>query len=167
MIIEVANSSQQHPNIRGVDLNWAGGTGSDRSSIYGGEIVLENFTFQGDTSLTGSTGVYLNAHRCNITTKITGQDGREGETGVHVTAGRQGGEYHIDASGGGFGDANDEVVYFAATDMTGMLWYITYDPGEIPLRINSSWSSSNKIYYRTSIAQAWTELTAGTAFNWP
>jgi hypothetical protein len=168
--IFVANSSTQHPGIIGCDLHWDG----SRAVMTDCEVRFPDYTFSGDTGVTGSTGVYMQQHNARIeNVQLTGSP-KAGETGVRVlndlngiyvsvSSAGNGSNFNDDAGGG----VNDELVLFDSdpdTNMTSGIVEIVYETGEVPVRIGSNWTSNLTIRFRQNTTDAWTELTPGTAY---
>jgi hypothetical protein len=168
--IFVANSSTQHPGIIGCDLHWEG----SRAVMTDCEVRFPNYTFPGDTSLTGSTGVFVQQHDARLKNiQLTGS-AQNGEIGVRVVDDRNSIYIDVDTSGNGasqglgFAGSNDRIVKFDAdANMDGIttsgVVYVTYEFGETPIEIPTGWTSALKIYKRLNTSSAWTELTTGTA----
>jgi hypothetical protein len=92
-----------------------------------------------------------------------------GEIGVRVAANRDGGDFLIDARGGGFDESDDRVVKFDAPGMSqqhnqGQNWYILHNPNDTPVEISAGWGATLKIFTRSTSAGVWTELTTGNAY---
>jgi hypothetical protein len=135
------------------------------------DIEVGAHTFEGDEDLDGSTGVLLNADHVIISNlKIQGSN-TDDEIGVRVLPDHFGGDFFIDARGGGFNETNDVVVKFEDPGMgqdpnQGQVWYIVYDAdeNEHPLEISSNWNASLRIFIRKTTEADWTEIPTGTAY---
>jgi hypothetical protein len=176
--ILVADTSDQHQgemnsgiqSIVGLHLTNA----AILSLVSDCDIEVGAYTFEQspgvpDTDLTGSTGVFVEANNVIIDNlKITGDASGanvEDEIGVRVGAGKNGGDFFIDARGGGFNDGEDCVVRFDDADnCTGMVWYILYATGDRPVQIPSGWGPTLKIFKRSDLESDWTQLTTGQAY---
>jgi hypothetical protein len=172
--ILVANTSDEHPgeinldlkSIVGLHLTWR----ANLSLVSDCDVEVGAFTFgqntpNPDTNLRGSTGVLVEAHNVVIDNlKIIGNPDVSSEIGVRVAPTRTGGDFFIDARGGGFDDSGDRVVKFDANDCTGQVWYILHKAGDIPVEIPADWAPSLKIFTRSNLESDWTPLSSGVAY---
>jgi hypothetical protein len=169
--IVVANTSDEHPGENNSGITSIVGLHSTGilSHISDCDIEVGAFTFSGDTNLTGSTGVIVAAGNITIDNlKIIGSD-RTDELGIRVAPNLYGGDFLIDARGGGFDDTDDRVVKFDSPGMgqihgAGQVWYILYREGDEPVEISSNWGSGLKIFKRSLVQSEWTQLTTGQAY---
>jgi hypothetical protein len=134
------------------------------------EIEVSGYATPGDTNLTGSVGIIVAAHDTILDNiKIRGDasvagTSVAGDTGVRVLASRTGVRMNIDATGGGFNDAGDEVVLFDDADAcAGVECYVTYAVGDTPYTIPSGWPATVRLFKRTADETTWTEIATGTA----
>jgi hypothetical protein len=138
------------------------------------EVEFPNYTFDGDTGITGSTGVYVQQHNARIENlQLTGSP-QAGETGVRILNDRNGIYVFVTSAGNGSnfdddagGGVDDELVLFdpdSGTNTTSGIVYVVHESGEDPVRIDDSWTSALKIYTRLNTSSSWTELTPGTAY---
>jgi hypothetical protein len=175
----VANTSDEHPgeinldlkSIVGLHLTWR----ANLSLVSDCDVEVGAFTFgQGtpnpDTNLRGSTGVLVEAHNVVIDNlKIHGNPGISNEIGVRIATDRNGGDFLIDARGGGFSQSGDCVVQFdtpgtGQEHCEGQVWYILYSDGDTPVRISPGWGPTLKIFTRSNLESDWTPLTTGKAY---
>jgi hypothetical protein len=170
--IFVANSSDQNPAIIGCDLHFSG----SRAVMADCELAFPNYTINSMTAtgVTGSTGVYVQQHNARIENlQLTGS-AQAGETGVRILNDRNGIYVFVTSAGNGSnfnddagGGVNDELVRFdtdADTNTTSGIVYVVYESGEVPVRIDNTWTSALKIYTRLNTSSTWTQLTPGTAY---
>jgi hypothetical protein len=178
--ILVANTSDQHEGEMNSGIESIVGlhiTGNAFLSLISDcDIEVGAFTFKqadgsDDTGLEGSTGILLDANNVTIDNlKIIGNIDISGEIGIRVLPHRTGGEFFIDARGGGFRTATgDRVVKFDAPGMgqnhcTGQVWYILHDGLDTPVEISANWGSNLQIFTRSSTAGEWIRLTTGVAY---
>jgi hypothetical protein len=179
--ILVQNTSDEHPGLNNSGITSIVGLHltnyATQSLVTDCDVEVGAYTFgegteNEDTNLRGSTGVLIEANNVTIDNlKMIGSD-RDHEIGVRVSPSRQGGDFFIDARGGGFNEANDCVVKFDTPGMgqnhgTGQRWYILHAPGDFPVRISSGWGSTLKIFTRSESEDEWTELETGGEYPPP
>jgi hypothetical protein len=176
--ILVANTSTQHQGENNTGITSIVGihlaNAATQSLVSDCDVEVGAYTFPGDTGLTGSTGVLVETNNVIIDNlKVIGS-ARDDEIGVRITAGpdptgRLGGDFIIDARGGGFDESDDCVVKFDTPGMgqhhpTGQVWHILYAAEDIPVRLASGWGSTRNIFIRKNTEDEWTELTTGQAY---
>jgi hypothetical protein len=97
------------------------------------DVEVGAYTFPSDVNspnLTGSIGVIVASDNVTIDNlKIIGNSDRANEIGVRVAPNRFGGDFFIDARGGGFENTGDCVVKFDSPSMgqnfcQGQVWYV-------------------------------------------
>jgi hypothetical protein len=82
---------------------------------------------------------------------------------VSVSSAGNGSQFNDDAGGG----VNDELVRFdddAGTNTTSGIVEIVYETGEVPVRIDDSWTDALTIRFRQNDSDEWTTLTPGVAY---
>ena len=185
--ILVANTSDHHlgetnsgiQSIVGLHLT----TNAIQTLVSDCDVEVGDYTFtyndEPDTGVKGSTGIFVEAHNVIIDNlKIRGDASGASvanEIGVRVAVGRQGGDFYIDARGGGFDDTNDCVVKFdtpgtGQTYPTGQRWYILHAGLDVPVRITPGtvgWGSTLQIFRRSDSQSEWTEIPTNTTYPPP
>lgn len=74
---------------------------------------------------------------------------------------------HLSTTAGTISTINDELVRFdddTDTNMISGIVYVVYEVGEVPVRIDNTWTSALRIFTRLNTSSTWVELTPGTAY---
>jgi hypothetical protein len=165
-VVRVARTSDQHPEVIGVEFRTDMTSDAKRSSFVGGSIYMSDHSFPGDTGPDGSTaGMKIASWWTNVNTTIIGNANYSNEKGIWVPSQIKGGTYYIRASG--FNQSGDVIVDIDTETIKGTTWIIECDEFDNAVDIPAQWDDSNSILVIRHIpdeASQRTFLTPGQAY---